>query len=354
MHTNNQERPGQAATFDAPLARRSPLQLAAFDPGHLAVANKAISQTQTNSPAEAHRLLCSRYKSHDLKLSNGAAGFDFLHVSTRVSAGSLNILKYGAGVTIDPDNFEDFYMLEVPLEGGVDIRINNQDFNSRPEAGLIISPGQRLVSFWRPGTTQFMLKIDRDFLLKRWNLLTGRAEKVHPIFRTSVDFSTPEGWRIRNLMGLLMEEFVRFAHDRAWQIETSTLSHAVVDALLMSIEHDQTPLLPNASANILPRHVRACTRYISENLASPVSVAELAKAADVSERSVFEGFRHYLSATPMQYVLETRLMNARQMLLSEKTTVAAAMKQCGFRHAGRFSKYYMDRFGEYPSRTAKK
>ena len=210
MHTTDHERPGQATAFDAPMAGRSALQLATFDPSRLSVANKAISQTQTHSPAEAHRLLCSRYKSHDLKLSNGASDFDFLHVSTKVSAGSLNILRYGAGVTIDPDNFEDFYMLEVPLEGGVDIRINNQDFNSRPEAGLIISPGQRLVSFWRPGTTQFMLKIDRDFLLKRWNLLTGRAERTHPIFRTSVDFSTPEGWRIKNLMGLLMEEFCSF------------------------------------------------------------------------------------------------------------------------------------------------
>ena len=86
-----------------------------------------------------------------MQVAGDGRDFDFLHASARLSGCSFNILRYGAGVAIDPGDFDEFYMLEIPLAGGVELHFDDRVCVSNREHGLIISPGRPLTSVWQPG-----------------------------------------------------------------------------------------------------------------------------------------------------------------------------------------------------------
>jgi AraC-like DNA-binding protein len=308
---------------------------------------------QTRSSGEACQVLSQRYKNHSIRVAGDGRDFDFLHASAKVVPGSFNILRYGSGVRIDPGDFDDFYMLEIPLAGGVELHFRDCTCVSNPEHGLIISPGRPLISHWRPGTVQMMLKIDKHFVLHRLRTLTERPARAHPVFEPVIPLSSPEGWRIGSLMTLLLEDFLASVSRRDWQFEKSPLAASIVDALLLGAKHDQSADLGAASVEILPRHVRRCVRFINDNLGEDLSAARLAAIAGTSERTLYEGFRAFLHLSPQQYVAERRLKAAREMLLSGSQPVATVARLCGFRHLSRFARTYRDRYLEYPSETTR-
>jgi AraC-like DNA-binding protein len=315
--------------------------------------NPTALPTQTRSSGEACQLLSQRYKDHSIEVTGDGLDFDFLHASAKVVPGSFNILRYGSGVTIDPGDFHDFYMLEIPLAGGVELHFRDCICVSNRQHGLIISPGRPLVSNWRRGTVQMMLKIDKHFVMHRLRALTERPARVHPVFEPVISLASPEGWRIESLMALLLEDFLASISRRDWEFERSPLAASIVDALLVGVKHDQSADMGAASPNILPRHVRRCVRFVNENLAEDLSAARLAAIAGTSERTLYEGFRAFLHVSPQQYVADRRLKAAREMLLSGNHSVAAAARLCGFRHLSRFARAYRERYLEYPSQTTR-
>jgi AraC-like DNA-binding protein len=308
---------------------------------------------QTRSNEEAREILSRRYKSHAMEVAGDGRDFDFLHASARLAGCSFNILRYGAGVVIDPGDFDEFYMLEIPLSGGVELHFNDRVCVSNREHGLIISPGRALTSVWQPGTVQMMLKIDKRFVLSRMRALTERPARAHPMFDPLIALGEPQGWRIASLMSLLMQDFLRSITGAGWDFSKSPLATAIVDALLLGASHDQSAAMGGRAADILPRHVKRSTRYIDEHFAGEISVPRLAEIADTSERSLYEGFRKFLHVSPQQYLTERRLKAAREMLLSGSQPVAVVARLCGFGHLGRFAKAYRERYLEYPSETAR-
>ena len=315
--------------------------------------NSIVLPMQTKSNEEARQLLCRRYKSHAMQVAGDGHDFDFLHATARIGATSFNILRYGAGVTIDPGDFDAFYMLEIPLSGGVELHYDGQTCTSSPQRGLIISPGRPLVSVWQPGTVQMMLKIDRNFVLRRLRALTERPVATHPLFDPVIALGEPEGWRIENLMTLLMQDFLKSISRSGWDIERSPLAASIVDALLVGARHDHSGEMGAAAPEILPRHVRKCVKYIQQNFADDISVARLAEISETSERTLYEGFRAFLNVSPQQYLISRRLKAAREMLASGDQPVAVVARLCGFKHPSRFARMYRERYLEYPSETAR-
>ncbi|WIJ45769.1 helix-turn-helix transcriptional regulator [Curtobacterium citreum] len=89
----------------------------------------------------------------------------------------------------------------------------------------------------------------------------------------------------------------------------------------------------------------------------PLTVSDIARAADLSVRGLQESFQRVLERTPMEYLREVRLRRAHDDLLrSEPGTVSVAdvAVRWGFTHMGRFSGEYLRRFGEYPKQTLRR
>ncbi|UWQ35561.1 AraC family transcriptional regulator (plasmid) [Leisingera sp. M527] len=81
---------------------------------------------------------------------------------------------------------------------------------------------------------------------------------------------------------------------------------------------------------------------------APLPVADLAAAAGMSQSSFHEHFKSLTSTTPLQYQKELRLMEARRLLISGGTSVAAAAYDVGYESATQFSREYARKFGVPP------
>jgi adenylate cyclase len=103
----------------------------------------------------------------------------------------------------------------------------------------------------------------------------------------------------------------------------------------------------------LPQYVKRALVYMNGNLANRVTMAELASASAVPERTLFRHFRQFLGLSPLAYLHRLRL-NAAKSMLSNTTNNAAIADiaiSCGFTHLGRFAAEYRRLFGEAPSVT---
>ncbi|MFD1213555.1 AraC family transcriptional regulator [Arthrobacter sp. GCM10027362] len=104
-----------------------------------------------------------------------------------------------------------------------------------------------------------------------------------------------------------------------------------------------------------PGYLRQARRFMERHYADPLSVERIAAAVKISPRQLQTVFTEHLGVSPSLLLRNIRLDRAHRLLsdgaAAERTTVAAAATGVGFTHLGRFSAYYMQRFGESPSAT---
>lgn len=309
-----------------------------------------VSRTRLIDPAAACDLLSDNYKSHELRCLSDQTPFEFVHVSAPVPIGSFNVLQYGAEVEIIPEPFEDFFMLEMPLRGGAQLESQGRPTaQSSPERALFVPPHARFRSQWAPDTVQLMLQVRKDVVLERWQILCGDATRQLPKMFPEIELSTPEGWRIRKLLMLLSEEMKDALAQGADSLAETPLAAATIDATLAYFRKHQATMA-DTPESVLPGNLRACVRYIHDNLAGDLSVPVLLRQSNMSERTLFKLFRTFLHQSPRAYVEAVRLRQARKLLLNGDA-VSVAAKLSGFAHLGRFSATYEKTYGEKPSET---
>lgn len=89
-----------------------------------------------------------------------------------------------------------------------------------------------------------------------------------------------------------------------------------------------------------------------EGFRSPLAVADLARTAGMSASSFHDHFRSVTGTTPLQYVKELRLIEARRMLIDESCSVSAAAYAVGYESPTHFSRDYSRKYHCPPSQDA--
>ncbi|WP_245574099.1 AraC family transcriptional regulator [Amycolatopsis nigrescens] len=95
-------------------------------------------------------------------------------------------------------------------------------------------------------------------------------------------------------------------------------------------------------------HIASTVRWIRENYASPLSVADLADLAGMSESTFHRHFRAATSMTPIEFRQQIRLQEARVLLAAGTTTVAEAGYLVGYESPSQFNREYRRAFGTTP------
>ncbi len=100
-------------------------------------------------------------------------------------------------------------------------------------------------------------------------------------------------------------------------------------------------------------YVRKAEELIYERPGEIGSLRDIARHVGISERTLQTAFRKVRGATPTQVLSQARLHCARRALLDRNgpTTVSDVCQMYGIEHHGRFSKLYMEVFGEQPVAT---
>lgn len=98
--------------------------------------------------------------------------------------------------------------------------------------------------------------------------------------------------------------------------------------------------------------------YIHENFAAPITLSDIAKKADISERECLRCFQKTIQLSPIQYLLKYRVMRGAELLLTNPSaSISEIGTFCGFDSQSHFAKmfkrYYNCTPREYRSRSLK-
>jgi AraC-like DNA-binding protein len=103
-----------------------------------------------------------------------------------------------------------------------------------------------------------------------------------------------------------------------------------------------------------PAAVRRAVDFVEAHASLPITVTDIAAAADTSTRALRAAFRHHLDTTPTAYLRRARLRGAHGELVTGGPTTRAGVAQVaarwGFHDPARFAAAYLRSYGTAPGR----
>lgn len=94
--------------------------------------------------------------------------------------------------------------------------------------------------------------------------------------------------------------------------------------------------------------------WLKQHFVEDIPIDELADKAHMSPSTFRQHFRAVTGMSPLQYLKQLRLQNARQLMLSEDMDASSAALRVGYESASQFSREYTRLFGEPPLRDIKR
>lgn len=138
-----------------------------------------------------------------------------------------------------------------------------------------------------------------------------------------------------------------------WQQNANQLTLSTASTLLLThlVQHYSSVQwkLPVVTGGLSPFVLRNVLAFIEENLAQPLTLAELAGRAALSEYHFARMFRQSMGLAPHQYVMQRRMEKAKALVQHTTTPLTDIALACGFNSASHFSNRFRSMTGITPS-----
>ena len=139
-----------------------------------------------------------------------------------------------------------------------------------------------------------------------------------------------------------------------WQQNANQLTLSTASTLLMThlLQHYASVQwkLPAVTGGLSPFVLRNVLAYIEEHLARPLTLADLAEQAALSEYHFARMFRQSMQQAPHQYVMLRRMEKAQDLVRNTRLPLTEIALACGFNSASHFSNRFRSVTGITPSR----
>jgi AraC family transcriptional regulator len=127
---------------------------------------------------------------------------------------------------------------------------------------------------------------------------------------------------------------------------TSSLAHEMIDHVLLTQVGQRQGL--KLKGGLAPHLRRRLVEYIEQHLDQPLALGELARLVALSEYHFARMFSTSFGLPPHRYVLQRRLLRARDLLLHSALPLGEIALACGFASASHFSNRFRQAFGAAP------
>lgn len=307
---------------------------------------------QTNDLDCARERVAQKFCNHRLELLGDRAQFDAAHHHVPGTMLSLNYIRYGADVLIDPGELEHFYLIQMQVQGGATIRNGCEEFTTDAEQASVLNPHWATRMRWWQGCEQVLVQIRKAPFHAFVERLLGRALPGPIAFAPRVDLTRPE---MRQWRAHALALFHKAEGGQTSDISSSLCEQQLLDLFFRLQPNNMSHFIDDTPARPASRHIRRANEFIRENAAEPITVLDIAEAAGVTARTLQLAFGSTYGMSPMHALARERLCRARFDLMDAggPVTVADAALKWGFAHLGRFSQVYFRAYNEMPKDTLK-
>ena len=276
---------------------------------------------------------------------------------------SLNYVQYGPCVDIQPGYLKDFFLLQIPLRGGADVRCGGQQVRADLNLASLPSPTEPLTMRWADDSPHLIVKFSRTALQAQLERLAQKRLSAPLVFELGVPLGEPALAPLLHFIHCLQATLDAGEGLGGPLLAEQAEGYLMASLLLCAPHNHSAALRGGAPRTWLPRAVRRAEEYMASRLDSAVSLADVCEHAGVSARALQYAFRQHRGHGPMEFLRNARLDGVREALLDARREAAPAAtstgavrvsdiaSRYGFQHAGRFAADYRLRFGEAPSQT---
>jgi AraC-like DNA-binding protein len=307
-------------------------------------------QFASNNFEAMHHRLSSVLKPHRLRRLSNVPVSGIICRAT-LDKISINLMRIGPAVEVWPGALDAFYLVQIPIHGAVEVSLGNNHVRCAGTTAAVISPGERLHLRWSDNCAQLIVQIPRETIAAHLAERFGIAKHSPLKFQPAFDLGRAAGREWRALLDVAVRS-VDEVGLLSRRPHCADLEKLMVSALLAAQPHNYARELQCGDGPV-PYYVLRAERDMRERMALPLTIASLANAAGVSERTLHDGFRRFRATTPMGRLTALRLAAARRRLLDAGpgVTVGRIAVEVGFFQLGRFARTYRNAFGELPSVT---
>ncbi len=221
------------------------------------------------------------------------------------------------------------------VKGHTQARIDGETYEMTENSVLFVRAGQRHGSVRRPQITFESIEV-------RFDPVTPAALASVPPLPAVVHLPHPAA--ILAGFERIAASYLTGSGDANW------LTRVQLVELLLLIDREVTempPAIPTGSDTAY--RIRQATEHIAVHFAETLNVNDLATLVNMSPNYFAVCFRKTMGVSPIEHAMRTRLLHAKELLLSSALTVDEVARSTGFGTARYLARVFQRRLGQSPS-----
>lgn len=245
-------------------------------------------------------------------------------------------------------HYHDFHKLIWFISGEVEYHIEGKSYKLEPHDILLVRQGEIHKPFVDFGTTyeRYVFYISRDFL------------EEHSEEESNLELCFSMAHKEQSNVIRLSASESRMLFETVKLLEKAGQEHAYAEEMYSRILFLKLLIELNRCCMNNPEVFHKTARYdkkivemihyINENLSKDLSIESLSARFYLSKYHMMRKFKVETGYSMHQYILEKRILAARNMILSGSLATEASV-ECGFKDYSTFSRAYKKLLGQLPS-----
>lgn len=250
------------------------------------------------------------------------------------------------------EDLDGFFVFMPTHEGKALWKIGSKEIACGPSNGYVGSMYEADTTTFTGLCSYTNLKISRDQITRNLCHLLDQPI-VDPLeFKAELDLEAQPAKALASMVRLALTPVDDEAFLANSPIAAAQFSESITLLMLENFRHNYSDALSaNGAYALKPKHVKRAIDYMRLNAGRPLTLQDIAAAADVSVRALHYGFKKFLGCSPFEHLRQIRLEAAFQDLTQAPETVSVAeiAKKWGFPNPGRFALLCKRCYGRSPS-----
>jgi len=241
------------------------------------------------------------------------------------------------GYAVTPDHSHPAYMFVLSYDHESEVVIDGQRLRSSPNTIFALLPEiehHEVQNYLPPKYCAIF--IERDFFEE--TLISYSDERL--IFNGLV--VAIKDARLELLIRDFMNESQNLHHSKEKVLESLAilLTHEIIRNMVKYSFHKSI-----LSENLM---INETIKFMNIHFEKEISIEELAKLSELSKSHFSKIFTQEMQVSPMVYLKDIRLENAKKMLRTNELNITKVAQQCGFNSTSYFTKIFKEQFHQTP------
>lgn len=310
----------------------------------------------TRGLEQARQVLSDVFLPVDFPTARATSIIDMKLNALKVGQLTCGFMRFQDALRLETAEAKDYH-IDIPTSGRATMRAAlSSPIYGTPQMAGIFMPGRPVTIDSGERFAQLSVMIPRAQLQLELENLVGDSLARPLEFAPELDLTSAGAQLMIQSLRIIDEASEVGSGQLTHPLAVQRLEQVLMHSLLFAQPHNHSTLLAIPSPPAGTRPVSRAVELLHGDPAYPWTVTELAAEVSLSVRSLQDGFRRSVGATPMGYLRRLRLEKVHDELAAAEPGTASVTEvaaRWGFVHLGRFAAAYRCEFGELPSDTVR-